>query len=194
MSSILFKAYIDRWGMHIEEVSGVSSPSRGNKGISIVDLILRTVAVFATLASAVAMGTTNQTLPFFTQSTLYSAQYNDLPSLSFFVIANSVVSAYLALSLSLSILHIIRSRAKATRAVLIFFDTAMMGLLTAGGSAAAAIVYLAHKGNASANWVAICQQFSNFCERISGSLIGSFGAIIVLMVLILLSAIALSRT
>lgn len=68
---------------------------------------------------------------------------------------------------------------------------AMMGLLTAGGSAAAAIVYLAHKGHASVNWVAIFQQFSNICERISGSLIGSFGAIIVFMVLILLSA---SRT
>ena len=69
----------------------------------------------------------------------------------------------------------------------------MLALVTAGASAAAAIVYLAHKGNVRANWLAICQQFDSFCERISGSLIGSFGAMVVLILLILLSAIALVR-
>lgn len=69
----------------------------------------------------------------------------------------------------------------------------MLGLLTAGASAAAAIIYLAHKGNARANWIAICQQFNSFCERISGSLIGSFAGILVFILLILLSAVALSR-
>lgn len=69
----------------------------------------------------------------------------------------------------------------------------MLGLLTAGASAAASIVYLAHKGNAKANWFSICQQFNSFCERISGSLIGSFGGIVVFILLILLSAVALSR-
>ena len=70
---------------------------------------------------------------------------------------------------------------------------AMMALLTAGASAAAAIVYLAHQGNASANWSAICPQFNNFCESISGSLIGSFGGIVVFIILIFFSALALSR-
>ena len=69
----------------------------------------------------------------------------------------------------------------------------MLTLLTAGASAAAAIVYLAHKGNARANWFAICQQFDAFCERISGSLIGSFAAMVLLLMLILLSAFALAR-
>ena len=69
----------------------------------------------------------------------------------------------------------------------------MLALLTAGASAAAAIVYLAHKGNSRANWIAICQQFNSFCERISGSMIGSFGGILIFVVLILLSAVALSR-
>lgn len=53
----------------------------------------------------------------------------------------------------------------------------MLALLTAGASAAAAIVYLAHKGNVRANWFAICQQFDSFCERISGSLIGEKNSI-----------------
>lgn len=68
-----------------------------------------------------------------------------------------------------------------------------MALLTAGASAAAAIVYLAHKGNSRTNWLSICQQFNSFCERISGSLIGSFAGIVLFMVMIFLLGAALSR-
>ncbi|OEL35205.1 hypothetical protein BAE44_0003771 [Dichanthelium oligosanthes] len=69
----------------------------------------------------------------------------------------------------------------------------MLALVTSAASAATAIVYLAHKGNARANWFAICQQFDSFCERISASLIGSFAAMALLVLLILLSAVALAR-
>lgn len=69
----------------------------------------------------------------------------------------------------------------------------MLALVTGGASAAAAIVYLAHTGNSSANWFSICQQYQNFCQRVSGSLIGSFGAVVILVLLVLLSGIALSR-
>lgn len=69
----------------------------------------------------------------------------------------------------------------------------MLGLLTAAASAAAAIVYIAHYGNPNTNWFAICQQYNNFCERISGSLIGSFLAVFLFIILILLSAVAISR-
>ncbi|KAJ1700193.1 hypothetical protein LUZ63_008705 [Rhynchospora breviuscula] len=178
---------------------GESSRSRAyvapglNRGISIIDLVLRLVALVGTLGSAIAMGTTNETLPFFTQFIQFRAEYNDLPSFTFFVIANSVVCAYLVLSIPLAIVHVIRSSARHSRLILIFFDTAMLALLTAGASAAAAIVYLAHKGNVRANWFAICQQFNSFCERISGSLIGSFAAIVVMILLIFLSSFVLVR-
>ncbi|KAG0513585.1 hypothetical protein BDA96_10G115200 [Sorghum bicolor] len=177
------------------ETSKAAPLGRGgvSKGVSVLDLILRFIAIIGTLASAIAMGTTNETLPFFTQFIRFKAQYSDLPTLTFFVVANSIVCAYLILSLPLSIVHIIRSRAKYSRLLLIFLDAAMLALVTAGASAAAAIVYLAHKGNVRANWLAICQQFDSFCERISGSLIGSFGAMVMLILLILLSAIALAR-
>lgn len=69
----------------------------------------------------------------------------------------------------------------------------MLALVTAGASAATAIVYLAHKGNTSVNWFAFCQQFDSFCERVSGSLIGSFGAAVVLILIIITSALAISR-
>ncbi|XP_020089774.1 casparian strip membrane protein 3-like [Ananas comosus] len=164
-----------------------------SRGVSILDSVLRLVAIVGTIGSAIAMGTTNETLPFFTQFIRFKAEYNDLPTFTFFVIANSVVCAYLVLSIPLSIVHIIKSSARYTRLVLIFFDAVMLALLTAGASAAAAIVYLAHKGNVRANWLAICQQFNSFCERISGSLIGSFVAVIVLILLIFLSSSALAR-
>ncbi|KAL7100922.1 hypothetical protein ACP275_08G024900 [Erythranthe tilingii] len=164
-----------------------------NRGVAVVDFFLRIIAIIATLASAISMGTTDESLPFFTQFIRFRAQYDDLPTFTFFVVANSIVSAYLVLSLALSISHIIRSGSRSSRVVLIIFDTAMLALLTSGASAAAAIVYLAHKGNTKTNWFAICQQFSSFCERTSGSLIGSFGAMVVFILLILMSAVTLSR-
>ncbi|KAK6129263.1 hypothetical protein DH2020_036972 [Rehmannia glutinosa] len=173
--------------------SGSARKAGVHRGVAVLDFILRLVALIATLASAIAMGTTDESLPFFTQFIRFRAKYNDLPTFTFFVVANSIVSAYLVLSLALSIFHIIRSGAQSSRVVLIFFDTGMLSLLTAGASAAAAIVYLAHKGNTRTNWFAICQQFNSFCERISGSLIGSFGGIIVFILLILMSAVTLSR-
>ncbi|XP_022877763.1 casparian strip membrane protein 1-like isoform X1 [Olea europaea var. sylvestris] len=165
----------------------------GNRAIAIIDLILRIMAIFGTLASAVAMATTDETLPFITQFIQFKAQYDDIPTFRVFVIVNATVCGYLVLSLAISTFHIFRSRAAKTRAVLIFLDSIMLAAVTAVASAAAAIVYLAHNGNASANWSAICQQFQNFCERISGSLIGSFGAALIFILLIILSAIALCR-
>ncbi|CAL5019540.1 unnamed protein product [Urochloa decumbens] len=178
----------------LEVASASGGRSRAaSRGLAVLDLILRFVAVIGTVGSAIAMGTTNQTLPFFTQFLRFKAQYDDLPTLTFFVVVNSIVAAYLVLSIPLSIVHIIRSRAKYSRLVLVFFDAAMLALVTSAASAATAIVYLAHKGNARANWFAICQQFDAFCERISGSLIGSFVAMALLVLLVVLSAAALAR-
>jgi uncharacterized protein (TIGR01569 family) len=69
----------------------------------------------------------------------------------------------------------------------------MLALLTASASAAAAIVYLAHRGSARANWLGICQQFTSFCQRITASLVGSFAAAVVLVALVFLSALSLAR-
>ncbi|TVU28498.1 hypothetical protein EJB05_20017, partial [Eragrostis curvula] len=143
------------------------------------DLILRIVAVIATVGSAIAMGTTNQTLPFFTQFLRFKAQYDDLPTLTY------VLQYSFSPDLSLRRCVFVTSMPKARHA--------MLALVTSAASAAVAIVYLAHKGNARANWFAICQQFDSFCERISASLIGSFVAVALFILLIILSAIALAR-
>lgn len=51
-----------------------------NRGLSIMDLVFRLVAIIGTLGSAISMGTTNETLPFFTQFIRFKAQYDDLPT------------------------------------------------------------------------------------------------------------------
>ncbi|KAH0694857.1 hypothetical protein KY290_020263 [Solanum tuberosum] len=176
--------------------SGEASKAIGhgvNRGLSVFDLVLRIVAIVGTLAGAVAMGTAEQTLPFATQLVQFSAQYDDFDSFKLFVIVNAIVCVYLALSLPFSIFHIMRSRAGKSRILLIFLDAIMLVLLTSGASAAAAIVYLAHTGNTSANWFSVCQQYTDFCQRSAGSLIGSFGAMVCLVLLIIFSAVAISR-
>ncbi|KAK4763108.1 hypothetical protein SAY86_008876 [Trapa natans] len=167
---------------------------KANWGISISDLVMRAFAALGTLTSTVVMGTTDQTLQIVSQFFLFRrARYNDLPTFTFFLTTNAIVCGYLTLSLGLSISQVIRSTVKITRIILVILDTVMLALLMAGASAATAIVYLAHKGNAKANWLPICQQYNSFCERISGSLVGSYFATIALVILITLSTIAISR-
>ncbi|PWA71285.1 casparian strip membrane protein 1 [Artemisia annua] len=100
---------------------GVAPPA--NRGIAILDFFLRLIAIIGTLASAIAMATTNQTLPFFSQFVRFRAKFNDLPSFTFFVVASSIVSAYLILSLAISILHIVKAHAVNSRVLLLFLDT-----------------------------------------------------------------------
>ncbi|KAL5100198.1 hypothetical protein RYX36_004525 [Vicia faba] len=180
--------------IELGEVPRNATTSKGVKrGLSIMDFILRIIAGVATLASAIAMATTDERLPFATAFIQFRAEYDDLPSFVFFVMGNSVVCGYLVLSLILSIFHIVRSTAVKTRILLIVLDMVMMGVLTAAASAAASIVYIAHYGNTQANWFPICQQYNSFCERISGSLIGSYIAVAMFVIIIILSQVAISR-
>ncbi|KAK6926547.1 Casparian strip membrane protein domain [Dillenia turbinata] len=170
------------------------SPRAGwKKGLAIFDFILRLCAIGAALAAAAVMGTTDQTLPFFTQFFQFQASYDDLPAFQFFVVAFAIVSGYLVLSLPFSIVTIVRPHAVGPRLLLFVFDTVMVALTTAAASAAAAIVYLAHNGNSSANWVAICQQFGDFCQQVSGAVVAAFIAAFIFILLVVLSAMALRR-
>lgn len=50
------------------------------RGIAIFDLILRIAAFASALGATVAMATTEETLPFFTQFFQFEASYDDLPT------------------------------------------------------------------------------------------------------------------
>ncbi|XP_071721280.1 casparian strip membrane protein 1-like [Rutidosis leptorrhynchoides] len=167
---------------HVPHVAG------WKRGVGIIDLILRICAIIATIAAAAVMGTTSQNLPFFTQLFQFQASYDDFPTFTFFLAGNAITCAYLAFSLPFSIVCIVRPHIVGARMLLLVFDTLALALTIAAASAAAAIVYLAHNGNPNTNWPALCQQFNEFCPRVSGAVVGSFLAVAILVVLVFLSA------
>ena len=62
----------------------VVQPKRGwKKGIAICDFLLRLCAIGAAIGATVTMGTTDETLPFFTQFFQFQAQYNDIPAFQY---------------------------------------------------------------------------------------------------------------
>ena len=70
--------------VQLGEAKSSSSSRRGvNKGLSILDFVLRLIGIVGTLASAIAMGTTNETLPFFTRFIRFRAEYDDLPTFTY---------------------------------------------------------------------------------------------------------------
>ncbi|KAF5204488.1 Casparian strip membrane protein [Thalictrum thalictroides] len=167
--------------------------ARVKRGAAILDFILRIIAITAALAATTIMGTTDQTLPFVTQFFQFRASYDELPAFTFFVVANAIVSAYLVLSLPFAIVNIVRPQVVGARLLLLIFDTVMIALTSSAAGAATAIVYLAHNGNSTANWISICQQFNDFCQRISGAVVASFIAAAILMLLVLISAFGLRK-
>ncbi|KAL5560481.1 hypothetical protein UlMin_036692 [Ulmus minor] len=164
---------------------------RWKKGIAIIDFILRLGAIASSLGAAAAMGTSDETLPFFTQFFQFEASYDDMPTFMFFVIAMAIVGGYLVLSLPFSIVTIVRPHAAGPRLLLIILDTLALTLNTASAAAGTAIVYLAHNGNSSANWMAICNQYTDFCQAVSGAVVSSFVAVVLIVFMIVLSACAL---
>ncbi|KAF4355246.1 hypothetical protein G4B88_028282 [Cannabis sativa] len=181
----------------LEKVPMLAHPKNENKGwkkgIAITDFVLRLGALAAALGAAATMGMSDETLPFFTQFFQFEASYDDMPAFMFFVIAMALVGGYLVLSLPFSIVTIVRPHAVGPRLLLIITDTLALTLSASSGASATAIVYLAHNGNASANWLAVCDQFTDFCQGVSGAVVSSFVSVALLVILVILSACALRR-
>lgn len=181
-------------GAHILKESDSASSLWGwRKKVAVFDFIMRIFGIIATLAAAIAMGTADEKLPFFTQFFQFEAKYSDLPAFTYFVIANAIAAGYLILSLPISIFNMIRPHVEASKLILIIFDAVMAVVDTSGASAAAAIVDVARRGVSRANWFSFCQQFGSFCERVSDVLIASSGAAVIFVLLVAFNSSALYR-
>lgn len=64
-----------------------------NRGISILDLILRIIAVVGTFGSAIAMGTTNETISIFPQFSQVTAEYDDLPTFTYVFLSSLLLGS-----------------------------------------------------------------------------------------------------
>ncbi|XP_042404844.1 casparian strip membrane protein 2-like [Zingiber officinale] len=100
----------------------VVTPFGCSQLLAFLDFVLWLCGIAATLMAAVTMGTTNETLPFFTQLFQFRANFTDLPALLFFVIANGIAAGYLVLSIPFSIVGIVRPQATCPRLLLFIFD------------------------------------------------------------------------
>lgn len=69
----------------VETSKGIQKSGLMSRRIVILEFILRIVAFFNTIGSAILMGTTHETLPFFTQFIRFQAEYSDLPALSYVI-------------------------------------------------------------------------------------------------------------
>ncbi|XP_022963169.1 casparian strip membrane protein 1-like [Cucurbita pepo subsp. pepo] len=167
---------------------------RMKRGLAIFDIILRIGVLAAALAAAATMGTSEETLPFFTQFFQFEASYDDLPTFQFFVIAMGIVAGYVMLSIPFSIVCIVRPHAVGARLLLLILDAVAMTLNTAAAGSAAAVLNIAHAGNSSTNWLAICNQFGDFCQQASGAVVGAFAGVLLFLLLILFSALSLKNS
>ncbi|KAL6528948.1 hypothetical protein OROMI_028834 [Orobanche minor] len=153
-------------------VTAPARPGGWKKGIAIMDFILRLGAIAAALGAAATMRMSDQTLTFFTQFFQFEASYD---SFTAFQVA------------------IIRPHATGPRLFFVILDTVFLTLATASAASAAAIVYLAHNGNQDTNWLAICNQFGDFCAQTSEAVVSSFITMVVLVMLIVMSALAIGK-
>eukprot|EP01018_Ginkgo_biloba_P017216 Gb_12162 [translate_table: standard] len=177
---------------HAEESGGSRSISRSHGSVGIFELLLRLLAVGATLAAAIVMGTNTQTISLLTLQ--LRAKYSYSAALKFFVVANAIACAYSFLSLPITALKVLKKHSPiGTKFVLFLFDLVMVALVMAGASAATAIAYVGHKGNSHTRWAPICDTFDRFCDHVGGALVSSFIAVVIFMILTILSAFSLYK-
>ncbi|KAJ8763810.1 hypothetical protein K2173_003592 [Erythroxylum novogranatense] len=144
----------------------------------LLTLLIRLIALGATLAASIIMATSRETGSFFSVS--YEAKYTDTPAFKYFVIANGVVSVYGFLVLFLP------SESMLWRLV-VALDAVFTMLLTSGISAALAIAYVGKKGNSQAGWLPICGQVPKYCDKVTGALASGFVGVITYNMLLLYS-------
>ncbi|PKA59077.1 CASP-like protein [Apostasia shenzhenica] len=132
--------------------------------------LLRFMAMAAAISAAVVMGTSHETITFF--SVTLKAEFYYIPSFTFFLIAYAIAAGYSLLALFVPTTGLL------SRWVVIF-DMLVAMLLTAAVAAAGAISHLGKKGNEHAGWLPICKQVPKYCNHVMGALIS--GAIALLL-------------
>ncbi|XP_077251676.1 CASP-like protein 1F1 [Tasmannia lanceolata] len=161
-------------------------PQKAQRSFVLTQIGLRTLAFGATLAATLVMATAKQAINLF--GFHVDAKFSYTPAFSFFVGGNAIACAYSLLSLPF--IFILNSQGSDPGSYFFVFllDLIMVVLVMASASSATAIGYVGRYGNSHTGWMAICDQFGMFCDKVMGALVCSFGAIILFFLLTILSA------
>lgn len=148
-----------------------------NKAQWIPILVLRVIAMVATIVAVVVMVTSHDSANVL--GLTFQAKYNNSPTLKYFVIVSIITTVY-----SLAALFV--PPKKLWRPVLVF-DLIVTSFLISSFSAAVGVGQLGKEGNSHAGWLPICDQVPKFCNHVSAALIAGFVAVIIYFMLLLYS-------
>ncbi|KAK4792270.1 hypothetical protein SAY86_022705 [Trapa natans] len=145
----------------------------------IIGLVLRVLALGATLTAAIVMGTSKERANLYALS--FEANYSDTPAFKYFVIVNAVVSVYSLIAL------FVPSESSLWRLVAAL-DLLVTLMLTSCISAALAIAQVGKNGNSMSGWLPVCNQVPDYCDHVTMALAAGFAAAILYLMALTASA------
>ncbi|XP_057800552.1 CASP-like protein 1F2 [Salvia miltiorrhiza] len=156
------------------------------KSLYFTELALRVVVIAFSVAGAISMVTSKESVTMF--GITVNASYTYSSSFRYKVVADSVVCGLTVLSVILVIwLNHPKSNPK-NYFYLLLNDLVSLVLLVSACSAAMAIGFVGRYGQSQTGWVSICDRVQKFCDKIMVSIVISFLAAICLFLLTLMSA------
>ncbi|GAB4829459.1 hypothetical protein Ancab_019131 [Ancistrocladus abbreviatus] len=163
-------------------------------------VLLRVVALLATLSATIVMATNKQTKTIVvatvgttTIKATLTAKFQNTPANVFFVVANGWATLHNILMLALEICKPKMDFKGFRYTTISVLDMMMLALLSAGTSSAAYMAELAKKGNSHAQWNKICDKFETFCSHGGAAIIVSFVGLVLLLVISVMSNLKLRR-
>ncbi|KAL5718861.1 hypothetical protein ACHQM5_011721 [Ranunculus cassubicifolius] len=162
---------------------GTPSPN-SQKGFLMCQVLLRTLSIAATLIATALMATNKETIRFF--GIEMDAKYSYASALTFYVAANSAASFISLVSLFAVIYYV--SLAKSGHCqkkyyTIFLLDLMVVMCLVSGSSAASTIAYTGKYGNSHAGWMPICDHFGKWCNKVVASLLSSYAAALLSLIL-----------
>ncbi|KZV37149.1 hypothetical protein F511_15069 [Dorcoceras hygrometricum] len=141
-------------------------------------LVLRLVALAATVSATLIMGTSHESAEYF--GIKFEANYKKSPAFKYFVIMNAIASGYTF------ILSFVPAKTSYGHFVLVL-DLVMTLLLDSSISACLAIGQLGKNGNSNAGWLPICSRVPKFCDNVTAALVAGFVASITYLIIVIYS-------
>ncbi|XVF54749.1 hypothetical protein PTKIN_Ptkin05aG0206400 [Pterospermum kingtungense] len=163
-----------------------NSPLKTHKLVLGGQICLRIMAIAAALAATLMIVTSNQIVVVYGMT--FDAKYSYSPAFKFFAIANALACGFTLLSLFFVLFFVRRGLTPSNYFLLFLHDLFMMSLVLSGVAAGTAIGYVGQYGNSHIGWFQICDRMTNFCHKVTISLLFSYVTVLFLLVLTIISA------